>query len=275
MFITFINNLIASYINEFSIFFNIENFFYMNERSICILIGIACYLFFIIYGLIKLKKKIYFSIFTVLISVLFGYIGTKVIYFIFVNPNNITFNEVMFSNIFSYVDSIGMFFSFLGYFLVSFIFYKIIYKKGFIDSFDLLPYISVGLAFCLAFSKLGCFVNGCCYGDIIYFDDGRKMRIPIQLIEFITLLIIALSLTFIFFFLKKYRKYLIHFFIIFYFLSRGIEQFFRDVDYRLYVFYEIDRISVFSIIVVLIYLIGILVYIRFKISSSLNKIDKS
>ncbi len=126
----------------------------------------------------------------------------------------------------------GLIFGVGGFILAFFLFVRKRYPDGLMKIVVITP-ASVALAH--AFGRIGCFMDGCCYGKVsdawyaMYFPVLQKTVIPTQLFEAIFLFILSALLILIAF--KKRSLYTIPVYAMSYGVWRFLIEFLRD-DYR-------------------------------------------
>ena len=142
-----------------------------------LVIGIA---FLISFGVFyKISKKNYIKldiIYVYVINIVGFVVGSKLVSLI---SNNIEIT------IYNFIDS-G--YSFLGGMLGSMLSVALYCKKYKLDFTDILSKFTVIYPLIYSISKIGCFLNGCCYGII------NNYKFPLPLIDIITMFILFLVL---------------------------------------------------------------------------------
>ncbi|MDD5281183.1 MAG: prolipoprotein diacylglyceryl transferase [Candidatus Omnitrophica bacterium] len=107
-------------------------------------------------------------------------------------------------------------------------------KMDLLLTLDLLaPFIALGQAI----GRIGCFLNGCCYGKVsafgIYFPSSGQVLIPTQLYSSLCMFLIFLALRFM-----QNRKHLpgqiLYFYLFFYSVKRFFIEFFRNDSPRIF-----------------------------------------
>lgn len=178
-----------------------------------LMIGIAFLISFIVFY--KISKKNYTKldiIYIFVINILGFAIGSKLMSLIF---NNIKIT------IYNFINS-G--YSFLGGIMGSILVVALYCRKYKFDFVEMLSNFAVIYPLIYSISKLGCFLNGCCYGiininDIIY-------KFPLQLLDSAIMLVLFLILL-----LKSHKQkdLIINMFFYIFFTVKFFENYFREV----------------------------------------------
>lgn len=117
--------------------------------------------------------------------------------------------------------------------------------------------ITPSLAIGLMFGRIGCFLNGCCYGKICKLAIGVKFpelpgyRHPTQIYEALGALTIFILLNY----LKKFKKFsgeLFLYFLVLYSIVRGGVEIFRAGETGKYLIYPLTQAQVLSILIIII-----------------------
>lgn len=133
-------------------------------------------------------------------------------------------------------------------------------KRRKLNFYFMADIIAPSLAIGLMFGRIGCFLNGCCYGKICKLDICVKFpelpgpRHPTQIYEALAALIIFILLNY----LKKFKKFygeLFLYFLILYSIARGIVEIFRAGVTGKYLIYPLTQAQVLSIIVIAVVII--------------------
>lgn len=211
--------------------------------GVCCFLGIilACIIGFLLAK--KSKYEFYDFALIVVITLVCGYIGAKLLFFI------VSFNDVLeifknypFMIAFQTVMQGGFVFygGFIGGVFGLFVTLKVM-KKSFIEYGSI---FAVGLTLAHSFGRIGCFFSGCCYGieydgflSISYktaidaFTPLNTKLLPVQLIESALLFILFGVLLFIYLKKDKPSKLVITIYLICYPAIRFIIEFFRgDIE---------------------------------------------
>lgn len=210
-------------------------------------------------------------IFVYLLS--FGFLGAKILYII------VTFKYIDFSEVFSsleyFVDFLASGFVFYGGLLAGFAALFLVQKIHSIQIKNHLNVITICLAICHAFGRLGCSLTGCCFGKEtsgpLYFlyknstvAPNNIKLFPVQGIEAVCILLLALILIIIFVKHPEFTNWPVYF--ISYSILRFILEFFRGDVIR----GNVGVLSTSQIISILI-LSAIIVFLIVKNSISSKK----
>lgn len=207
--------------------FGIENFSYI----LMIVIGVATAIFWLVFYLKRRgfsRNTIIDVVACTLFTVAIGIVGAMLfqnVYDLIKDPANYKFT-------FSMTFYGGLIFGTLGFILLFFLFVK---KHNDISFAEILIVAPICITCAHAFGRIGCFLAGCCYGNVtdscigVEFPNIGK-RIPTQLFEsgFLFLLTAAL---YVFIFVVKF-KYTMHVYLASYSVFRFIIEFFRGDDAR-------------------------------------------
>ncbi len=207
--------------------FGIENFSYI----LMIVIGVATAIFWLVFYLKRRgfsRNTIIDVVACTLFTVAIGIVGAMLfqnVYDLIKDPANYKFT-------FSMTFYGGLIFGTLGFILLFFLFVK---KHNDISFAEILIVAPICITCAHAFGRIGCFLAGCCYGNVtdscigVEFPNIGK-RIPTQLFEsgFLFLLTAAL---YVLIFVVKF-KYTMHVYLASYSVFRFIIEFFRGDDAR-------------------------------------------
>lgn len=188
------------------------NLGYFKISTYILIIGIAFLISFIVFYKISKKNYIKLDIIYIYVINIMGFaIGSKLMSLI---SNNIEIT------IYNFINS-G--YSFLGGVLGSILVVALYCKRYKLDFINILSNFTVIYPLIYSISKIGCFLNGCCYGIININDINYKF--PLQLVDSTIMLILFLML------LVKSNKQttlvISTFFSIFY-IVRFLEDYFRE-----------------------------------------------
>ena len=188
------------------------NLGYFKISAYILIIGIAFLISFIVFY--KISKKNYTkldNIYIYVVNIVGFAIGSKLMSLI---SNNIEIT------IYNFVNS-G--YSFLGGIIGSILVVAMYCKKYKLDFMNILSNFTVIYPLIYSISKIGCFLNGCCYGIININDINYK--IPLQLVDSIIMLVLFLILLVQF---NKQKKLVISMFFCLFSTVRFLEYYFRD-----------------------------------------------
>ncbi|MBO5397830.1 MAG: prolipoprotein diacylglyceryl transferase [Clostridia bacterium] len=188
------------------------NFFYFEFSTYILIIGFAFIISFIVFY--KISKQNYSKldiIYIYVINIVGFAIGSKSMSLIS-NNTEIT--------IYNFINS-G--YSYLGGIICSILVVILYCKRYKLDFINMLSNFIVVYPLIYSISKIGCFMNGCCYGIININDINYK--IPLQLVDSIIMLILFLILLVQF---NKQKKLVISMFFCLFSTVRFLEDYFRD-----------------------------------------------
>ena len=159
------------------------NLYYFKISTYILIIGIAFFISFIVFYKISKKDYIKLDIIYIYVVNIMGFaIGSKLMSLI---SNNIE------TTIYNFINS-G--YSFLGGIIGSILVVALYCRKYKLDFIDILSNFTVIYPLMYSISKIGYFLNGCCYGIININDINYKF--PLQLLDSTIMLILFLILLF-------------------------------------------------------------------------------
>ena len=207
--------------------FGIENFSYI----LMIVIGVGTSIFWLIFYLKRrgfsrntILDVVACTLFTVAIGIV-GAMAFQNVYDLIKDPTNYHFS-------FSMTFYGGLIFGVIAFILIFCLYVK---KHNDISLGDILIIAPICITCAHAFGRIGCFLAGCCYGQVtdscigVEFPEIGK-RIPTQLIESIFLFILT-AILFVIIFVIKF-KYTMHIYLASYSIFRFIIEFFRGDEAR-------------------------------------------
>lgn len=157
------------------------NFGYFKISTYILIIGIAFLISFIVFYKISKKNYIKLDIIYIYVINIVGFaIGSKLMSLI---SNNIKIT------IYNFINS-G--YSFVGGIIGSIVLVALYCKKYKIDFINILSNFMVIYPLIYSISKIGCFLNGCCYGSIKI--NYINYKFPLQLVDSIIMLILFIIL---------------------------------------------------------------------------------
>lgn len=185
---------------------------YFKISTYILIIGIAFLIDFIVFY--KISKKSYTKldiIYIYVINIVGFTIGSKLMSLI---SNNIQIT------IYNFINS-G--YSFLGGMLGSILVISLYCKRYKLDFINMLSNFTVIYPLIYSISKIGCFLNGCCYGIITINEINYKF--PLQLVDSTIMLILFLILLVK---CNKQKNLVIGMFFIIFNIVRFLEDYFRE-----------------------------------------------
>ena len=188
------------------------NLGYFKISTYILIIGIAFLIDFIVFY--KISKKSYTKldiIYIYVINIVGFTIGSKLMSLI---SNNIQIT------IYNFINS-G--YSFLGGMLGSILVISLYCKRYKLDFINMLSNFTVIYPLIYSISKIGCFLNGCCYGIITINEINYKF--PLQLVDSTIMLILFLILLVK---CNKQKNLVIGMFFIIFNIVRFLEDYFRE-----------------------------------------------
>lgn len=188
------------------------NLGYFKISTYILIIGIAFLISFIVFYKISKKNYTKLDIIYIYVVNIVGFaIGSKLMSLI---SNNIEIT------IYNFINS-G--YSFLGGIIGSILVVALYCKKYKLDFMNILSNFTVIYPLIYSISKIGCFLNGCCYGIININDINYKF--PLQLLDSTIMLILFLILVFK---SKKKKTLVIAMFFGIFSILRFLEDYFRE-----------------------------------------------
>lgn len=188
------------------------NLCYFKISTYILIIGIAFLISFIVFYKISKKDYIKLDIIYIYVVNIIGFaIGSKLMSLI---SNNIEIT------IYNFINS-G--YSFLGGIIGSILVVALYCRKYKLDFIDILSNFTVIYPLMYSISKIGCFLNECCYG-IININD-IKYKFPLQLLDSTIMLILFLILLFK---SNKKKTLVIAMFFGIFSIARFLEDYFRE-----------------------------------------------
>ena len=221
---------------------------YFEISTYILIIGIALIISFIVFY--KLCKKDYNKLdiaYIYVVNILGLAIGSKLL--------SLILNSVKIS-IYNFINS-G--YSFLGGIIGSILAVVLYCKKYKLDYINILSNFMVIYPLIYSISKIGCFLNGCCYGIINI--NNINYNFPLQLVDSAIMLILFLILFMQF---KKQKTLLISIFFNIFFIVRFLEDYFRESRNIYFFNFTLEQILCGILIITNI------IIIRFRMHKELN-----